>query len=70
MIHSGCIFHLRYFFIYEEFCQLQCGRIGNNVWVEMEVDEYGVLPFVWAAARLTQHQQTGALGHQSCKGDR
>lgn len=43
---------------------------GSNERVEMEVEEYRVLPFVWAAARLTQHRQTGALGHQSRNGDR
>lgn len=52
---------------------------GSNEWVEMEVEEYGALLFVWAAARLTQHQQHRGLGpsewrqvaiRQSRRGDR
>lgn len=36
----------------------------------MEATVYRGLPFVWAAVRLTQHQEMQALGHQSCNADR
>lgn len=46
---------------------VSCDHDGR---VETEGAQYENLPFVWAAACLTQHQQTRALGHQSSNGDR